>query len=300
MPKVSILMPTFNRSSFLKEAIESVLLQNISEFEIIVADNASTDNTKQIVALFDDKRIVYFRNENNIGVVNNYNKALKLSKGEYIYIFSDDDVMLPNNILKKMNVLDSYSNVGLVHSNIRMINEVGEVISDNHWAGSYYDKWKEDHDSSVLFDGKEYFKILYEHWNIISMPSVMIRKSIINATGEFNSNTHYFCDWDLWMRISLFSDVYYLSDKLLDYRIHSSNVIRELSYDIKIKELTLVKENLFLNYTDKMRALGILENDLVASVEQQIAKYPVSEVESIDTRHSILRRIKNKVINIMR
>ena len=301
MPKVSVIMPTFNRKAYLKAAIESVLLQKIDDFEIIITDNASTDGTDELVASFTNESIRYFRNEKNIGVVNNYNKALELASGEYVYIFSDDDIMLQDNILKKVKILDAYSNVSLVHSNIKIINEIGQITSGKHWAGSYYDKWNECHCSDLLSSGKKYFEILYNHWNIISMPSVLVRRSVLNKVGVLNTKTHYFCDWDLWMRICLFSDVYYLSETLLDYRIHASNTISEINHEIKTNELVLIKKILFSEYASKLHEIGLSENNIEESVAKQIAKYPMANSShAADIKsYSLLSRIKNKFFKFL-
>src|SRR2546428_6765267 len=94
-PRVSIGIPTFNRPRLLHEALQSVLLQTCQDFEVVVADDGSTPETRQVVQGFGDPRIRYHRNATNIGVQRNWNQCVRLSRGEYCTILPDDDVYLP-------------------------------------------------------------------------------------------------------------------------------------------------------------------------------------------------------------
>ena len=94
--KVTVAIPTYNRAHYLPEAIESVLAQTFQDFELLILDNASTDNTPELVKSFKDERIRYVRNQTNIGMFGNCNKALELARGEYVIIFHDDDIRKKN------------------------------------------------------------------------------------------------------------------------------------------------------------------------------------------------------------
>ncbi|HAK80314.1 MAG TPA: glycosyl transferase, partial [Runella sp.] len=145
MKKVSVIVPTFNRATYLKVAIESILKQKYKNLEIIITDNASTDNTIEIVEAFNDERIIYYRNPENIGIARNHNKALELCTGEYIQLFSDDDIMLPGCIQKKVDIFNRFQSVGLVHSDINIINSSGVITSESHWAKKAWKKWSNLH-----------------------------------------------------------------------------------------------------------------------------------------------------------
>lgn len=273
MPKVSVIVPTYNRASYLKEAIQSILDQEFQDFDIVITDNASSDETESVVAAFASSKICYYKNETNIGVVNNHNKALSLATGTYICVFSDDDIMLQDNLTKKIAVLEKYESVVLVHSNVFVINEKGDVVG-SHWAERYYDKWKMSHDKDGFFTGTDYFKVLYCDWNIISMPSVIFRRNVLDEVLEFNIESKYFCDWDMWMRMVLYGDVYYLQQPLVKYRMHSTNTINELNKNNEKAELVLIKNMLSDKYGDVLNRIGIRREDIEASVARQIHKYP--------------------------
>jgi glycosyltransferase involved in cell wall biosynthesis len=245
MPKISIIIPTYNRSSYLKQAIESILKQSISDFEIIITDNASTDDTELIVKNFFDKRIKYFKNVENCGVVRNHNLALEKCASDLIHIFSDDDLMIEGCLESKINILNEPQNksVGLLHSDIVIINSDGTVKSHHHWA-----KDVGMLGISGLENRKQVLNYLYNEWNYISMPSVVIRKEILQTIGLLSLNMRLSCDWDFWLRIVKKYDFYFLNEKTIKYRVHADNLTKEASnYEI-MKEIIQMKLN-FHNLT---------------------------------------------------
>ncbi len=245
LPKVSVLIPTYNRSAFLKQAIESVLNQSLQDFEIIVVDNFSTDNTEEVMQVYSKNgNIIYVKNSANLGAVNNYNRALRLASGQYIHLFSDDDIMNePDNLAIKAKILDDFPNVGLVHSFTYGIDECGIVkdtkqhIPEKNWAKLYK--------NSPVAKGKICFDILYNSSNFISMPTVMLRKSILDANKlEFNNQLNYLIDWDMWLKMSFLSDFYYINRPLVYYRTHTNNETNHLLhkyYEIHFLELFILK-----------------------------------------------------------
>jgi len=117
LPKVSVCIPTYNCGNFLSHAIDSVLNQTFTDYELIICDNASIDDTEEIVKSYSDRRIRYFRNPTNLGMVGNWNRCIEKSTGKHVYILHADDLMLPENLDEKVRILDSNHSVGLVHSN---------------------------------------------------------------------------------------------------------------------------------------------------------------------------------------
>lgn len=93
-PKVSVCLLTYNRAKYLKQAIQSVLDQEFTDFELIIADNASTDETERVVRGFSDERLIYHRHPTNIGGIRNWNYAVRQARGKYVTVFHDDDLLL--------------------------------------------------------------------------------------------------------------------------------------------------------------------------------------------------------------
>jgi glycosyltransferase involved in cell wall biosynthesis len=128
-PRVSIGMPVFNGEAYLQEAIESILNQTFTHFELIISDNASDDKTPEICQRYakQDDRIRYFRNDRNLGGAWNYNRVFALSSGQYFKWAAHDDVLEPTFLQSCVDVLDSNPEAALCYSRTRIINESGQV-----------------------------------------------------------------------------------------------------------------------------------------------------------------------------
>jgi glycosyltransferase involved in cell wall biosynthesis len=270
-PKVSVLIPTYNRSAYLAEAINSVLIQSFTDFEIVVVDNCSTDETSLLIGSYQDKRLKFVRNESNIGAVGNYNKALRLATGQYIYLFSDDDLMSDeHNLQLKVNILDKYPSVGVVHSDIKTIDATGKIIAEN-WA--YTNKsWDKVINNPLLSSG-EVYQILYNDWNFVNMPTALLRKSIIaDYKLEFNNQLKYLIDWNIWLQMSLFCDFYYIDKPLVSYRRHSTNESSLMDMNHFFNELVLLKIGLITLFSGNEMANRYSLDGIVESVNKQLNK----------------------------
>src|SRR4030042_587586 len=121
MPKVSVIITTYNRVHFVCEAIDSVLNQTFKDFEIIVVDDGSTDNTKEALKRY-SKNIFYIY-QSNKGRSQARNTGLKVAKGDYIAFLDDDDIWVPHKLEKQVAFMDSNPNIGLVHTITEVIDE---------------------------------------------------------------------------------------------------------------------------------------------------------------------------------
>ena len=121
--KISILIPTYNRSSYLKKCLESIISQNHDDIEIIISDNNSPDNTAEIVNQFNDKRIKYYKNENNIGSNANFYKLIELATGEFIFFLTDDDYLLPGSIEEIKDFILNNNHLDAFKSDLIVYNE---------------------------------------------------------------------------------------------------------------------------------------------------------------------------------
>src|SRR4051794_17675024 len=115
-PSVTVGIPTFNRSTLLREAIASVVSQSYPALRILVCDNASDDDTGEVVASFDDERIDYVRADENIGMTQNFNRAVELTRTEYVVLLPDDDLLYPEHLRHTVDVLERHPRVGVVHT----------------------------------------------------------------------------------------------------------------------------------------------------------------------------------------
>src|SRR5262249_36899823 len=131
-PRVSIGMPVYHGEPFLKEALDSILAQTYSDFELIISDNASTDRTQEICTAYaaKDKRIQYSRNDKNLGAAKNYNRVFELSSGEYFKWAAHDDICAPDFLVRCITVLDQDPSVVLCYPREIGIDEQGKFLGN--------------------------------------------------------------------------------------------------------------------------------------------------------------------------
>ncbi len=131
MVKYSIAIPAY-KAKFLKESIESIMVQTFNDFELIIVNDASPENLDDIVYHFNDKIIQYFKNEKNFGAINvvdNWNKCLSYAKGEYFVLMGDDDLMSPTYLEEFNNLIKRCPNLDVYHCRSRIVNEKSEIIT---------------------------------------------------------------------------------------------------------------------------------------------------------------------------
>lgn len=211
-PKVSVCVPTYNRAAYLAQCLESILRQTFTDFELIVVDNASTDETPAAVAGFADPRLRYYRNPTNIGQIPNVNRGLALASGEYVCICHDDDLYAPDILRREVEVLSDHPDVVLVHTAVWLMSDV-ESFRGIHRVNR----------RDYVLKGREAFLRYLAHGHDIVFSTVMVRRACYRRTGGFNPN--YLCaDFEMWLKLALQGDIAYLAEPLAGYRLHASSV----------------------------------------------------------------------------
>jgi glycosyltransferase involved in cell wall biosynthesis len=220
-PKVSILIPTYNYAHYIGEAIESALNQTYTDFELIIIDDQSRDNTDEVVARYlTDPRVRYYKNKVNLGLAANFNEALKYASGEYIKYLLADDLFHPALLEKMVPVMEQYPNVSLVTSKRDMFGSKNK---------------SSDLPLLYLQEGKTviYSSIREKAGNWIGEPTtVMFRKSALKI-GEFNTSYTCLVDWEMWLRILTVGDCYIIPDTLSYFRVHDKQASKLIMNDYK-------------------------------------------------------------------
>jgi len=206
---LSIIMPVYNSEQFLKIAIESILNQTHTNFEFIIINDASTDNSENIILKFSDERIKYFKNIVNIGVAETLNIGIQLAKSEYIARMDSDDIALPIKFETQIKQFKYNANLVLCGTNYTIFNKK-ELIVKNIKLPEHNDDIK----LSLLFE------------NTICHPSVIFKKKIWLNNNKYNKLDINSEDYGLWTRSILDGDYYNVQEELLKYRIHDSNISR--------------------------------------------------------------------------
>jgi glycosyltransferase involved in cell wall biosynthesis len=207
IPKVSVCLPTYNRSGYLSQTLASVLAQTFTDFEVIVSDNCSTDSTPDVVGARKDPRIRYVRNERNIGLFPNMNQCLELARGEYVCILHDDDVYAPRFLEREVGMLDRHPSAGFVHCATYEIDASGVR---RRLVRAYPD-------DCLRSRQEEFTRYLGGH--NVNCSTVMGRRDLYRQTGGFDPA--YLCaDFLMWLRLSLKADVAYVAEPLAAIRVH--------------------------------------------------------------------------------
>lgn len=210
-PLVSVIMPNFNCEKYLSEAIESILNQSYKNFEFIIIDDCSTDNSWNIIQKYAklDKRIKAFRNERNLRIVRTRNKGFTLcdESCEYLAIFDSDDISMSKRLEEEVEFLENNKDYGVVGSNLFIVDESSKIVGRRDYVENF-----EIRDRRILFKSP------------LAQPSVLIRREVLDgldlkysSDGKFDRSR----DFDLWVKIGDSFKVKNLQKRLLKYRISS-------------------------------------------------------------------------------
>jgi glycosyltransferase involved in cell wall biosynthesis len=206
MPKVSVIMSAYNAEKYLRPAIESILSQTFSDFELIITDDGSSDSTREIIKTYNDPRIILIENLKNLGVAASYNNAVKRAAGEYVARMDADDIARPYRFEKQVSFLNAHP----------------EIAVCGGWARIHRDDGREYTDSYAREDGEIRFNMLL--YNNFVHPAVMFRRSITSEQGlEYLQEYWPAEDYEFFSRVIRKNKTAILPEVLLDYRYHSQN-----------------------------------------------------------------------------
>ena len=210
MPKVSVIIPTYNREKYIVETLQSVFEQTFTDYEVIVIDDGSTDNTADVLRPYLD-RIVYIRKPNG-GQGSARNAGIKMAKGAYIAFLDSDDLWMPEKLLLQVSYLDEHPDVALVFSDA---------------ATFYDDEGNHVRTGELHFQGEDIsFNRLFK-MNFIPNLTVMVRKRSVEEAGLFDESKELVGgeDYEMWLRIAMKSGMGHIPKILAQYRQHGDNVL---------------------------------------------------------------------------
>ena len=236
-PKVSIIIPTYNREKFLTRALNSILIQTFKNFELIVIDDASTDNTEKVLKNFQkkDKRIKYFRNSQNKGPSESRNIGIRMAKGKYIAFLDSDDEWLPQKLEKQLKFIEN--------KNAKVVT-CWAYVNDKIRKKKYFYK--------VPYYKNPISKILKKNYILSGPSSVILERKVIDKVGFFDSLIRYGEDWDYWIRIIKAGyNFFVVKEPLLKYYLWEGSATITVNFSKKAKDLNRILEKhkeLFLKY----------------------------------------------------
>ena len=207
-PFVSVCIPVFNGVNYIKDCINSVLEQSYTNYELLIVDNCSKDQTQSLVENYNDERIRYIRNNINIGGINNFTKCIEMATGEYFVLLPHDDILLPGALEEFVLALEN-KNIGLVYSAMQAIDENGHTLYK-----------KINYDSNMSFTSEEALEDLFK--NFMPIQCAMVRTAILKKLGGFDIQYSLFSDDHLWLRVVFQGwGVYHINTPRSCLRVHA-------------------------------------------------------------------------------
>lgn len=260
MPRVSILIPLYNAEKFIAQTIESVLNQTFEDWELIVLDDCSTDNSFQIAQIFEqkDKRITVKKNTQNLGMMGNWNEGIKYCHSEYFVKLDADDIWHPEMLGKSVDILDTMPNVGMVFTKYINIDENSAIIPNTEITLPDFAKDKAFSCVPLVQSGVD--KML--SYSILRQGLSVMRYKIFDKIGAYryllSQATQASTDTEFYFRVGCHEDIYCIDNVLYQYRIHqksisqtdiTSNLASQKIYETKYSILTYYYEQQKINYT---------------------------------------------------
>ena len=284
MPRVSVNIACYNSAKFIGETLESVLNQTFSDFEIIVVDDGSSDDTSKIVSSFKDDRIKYFYKANE-GLAHTRNKTIALSHGEYIAFLDHDDLWLPRKLEKQLDKFNRNNKLGLVFADLYIQN------GSKRKKGTYFGR-------GAPAKGFILEELLFSPFNFIALSAVMMPKRIFDRSGLFRFDLKIGEEWELFLRTAADYECDYVDEPLVIYKTHESNFSR--NKDVYFREAFTIldywqskRPDIFLRNNDKFlkkqadiftdlahfHALNLRKADALANFSRSLAKHKNVNVE---------------------
>lgn len=264
--RISILLPVYNGSRFLPESFESILAQSFRDFELLTINDGSTDNSEEIILDYKakDDRIVYIKNETNIGLQATLDKGLSFAKGDYIARIDSDDIWCDKDKLKKqIDFLEKNPDHALIGTAMETINEDGKVLEKIHFPQT-----DETIRQRLLFSSQ------FAH------PSVMMRGRALDEIGFYSQEKKYqnVEDYELWLRIGTKYKFANLPDICLQYRIHGSSMSMQNEFRQRLAWIRLTREYA-THYPHSKKALAL--KILSLAVPRKLLDFLIKKIPSL-------------------
>jgi len=245
MPNVSVGLPCYNGSRWLAESIESVLHQTYPDFELVIVDDGSTDNSKKIIERYlEDVRVRYLYQENK-GFSGATNRCIADSRGDYIAFMGQDDLWLPDKLERQVHKIEK-GKYSLIHSDVYDIDSEGRIIGRRNL------KVPKTQDREAILA-----RLLLS--NFIAHPTVLVKRQCFDKVGLFDERMVIASDHDMWLRIAGEFDIGYISAPLIKKRLHEAQVsvkkpVECIKDEFLITEKAITKYPFLKRYESKKKA----------------------------------------------
>lgn len=261
-------MPAYNHERFVGAAVESVLNQTYSDFELVIVDDGSTDNTAAIIQSYDDERIRYHYQDNQ-DAYNALNNGLGLARGRCVSVINSDDVYMETRLERLMKVHEDLK-AHCVFSDVTLITDTGEPITDSAF---WWNQWHENN-RRYYFDYKDLYAA-FLHANImVTTSNLFMSRQAMEQVGDF-APLRYLHDYDYIFRLlNAFPDavVYLHDEKLLQYRLHGSNTLSQAAVTGREQDLKIIRENLLRKCPEDLHDYLNIGIDRIVALEHELVQ----------------------------
>jgi len=281
-PTVSVIMATYNHAEFVKQAIQSVLSQKGVDFEFLISDDGSSDQTREVIASLIDDRIQFFPNTINRGACVVTNELIERASGEFIALINSDDYWLDVDKLSyQIKILRDSPSIGACFGRARFVDEVGSNIDkDTLPFGNVFNQKNRSKG--------QWLRYFFDHGNCICHPTMLIRKSCYDELGGYDNRLRQLPDFDMWIRLIKKYDIFISDRELINFRIRPGENASSQTPTNSIRTINehyLIAGSFFDGVTRSLFIDGFLDLLVVKDVPT---------VEHLDIEKALLFFIKNQ------
>lgn len=290
LPLISVILPVYNCENYIEDAVYSILDQTITDFELIIIDDASTDKTLKIINKLDEPRIKIVTKRQNSGLIHSLNLGFEMSKGKYIARMDGDDISVPNRFEKQLDILENNPDIIVCGSWIQHFGKSEITV-----------KHKENHNEIVA-------QMLLNC--SLSMGSAMFNREVLSVY-KFNESKKHVEDYDFWSRVAWIGKFYNIQEVLYYYRVHERQVssifnnkqvqgdlliklflFKKLSYNTAKYKDDLIIKMILLNQSINLKELNLFLNWIkeLSFLNRQTNVFAQQELEKV------LKKIKRKLL----
>lgn len=280
-PLVSVIMPVYNAERYIREAVDSVLRQSFSGFELIAVDDCGVDSSMEILARIKDERIKIIHNNTNKGIAFSRNRAIEASVGKYIAIMDDDDIAMPDRLLHQIQFLESNPMIDVLGGQASIIDEKGNVLCK----------------PEIMQENCKMNKVMFLFYNSFHNSEVMVRKSFIEKYNiRYCDNMLGMEDFRFWIDCSAHGTISNINEEVLQYRITKTNEttrVRESQKNdrkelyLALRQYSLEKNGFYL----ERKELEVL-NDVINEEGNGTFHSAMEVIELFQTMYKIVEQAK--------
>ncbi len=246
-PLISVVIPSYNQGAYIEKAINSVLAQGFKCFELLISDDASPDNSWEIIQRMNDPRIRIFRQEKNLGPVGNLVFLVKEACGKYVALLNSDDYWLPGKLGKQVEIMESDPKLGACFTWADLVDESGKVITGIE--ATWSDVFRQPNRTQA-----EWFNYFFFSGNCICHPSMLIRRDVYTHLGFYNPALRQLPDFEMWIRLVKHYPIHIIEETLVGHLRTGGNTsaLNHVNTARNLNELLEIFYDFFRDVSDEL------------------------------------------------